>query len=195
MNSSENLRNALQVMYQTYDNVQKLMSYCITFAKESTKYRCFSDKFLRWKSDSYTAGWLTNSFILLFQNENSEDCESRNGWKKDAVYAMEICLGEKGKDNKPLIYLSKFEYYDINKWSEGCSPSNHWIFSHPTRIGDIMEHNENGDYRIGNPKSTNIQDKYWGLKKVTTRTISLFDITAENVNEKIFNEFDQLANM
>ncbi|OQC00354.1 MAG: hypothetical protein BWX78_01226 [Firmicutes bacterium ADurb.Bin099] len=195
MNSSENLKNALEVMYKTYDNVKKLMDYCISFAGEKTEYDCFSDKSLRWKTGVSPESWLTNSFILLFQNRNSKDCDSDNGWKNDSIYAMEICLGEKGKTNPPLIYLSRFEYHDINAWSKGCSTSDFWGFFNPIRRNDDMDFSEEGDFRVGVPKNQKSSDTYWGLKKVVTKTVDLFDITAENVGEKIFNEFDRLANI
>ncbi|WP_193767182.1 hypothetical protein [Lysinibacillus parviboronicapiens] len=38
----------------------------------------------------------------------------------------------------PCIHLSKFDYEDIEAWSEGCSPTHHWRFYYPIRNKDVM---------------------------------------------------------
>lgn len=195
MNSGENINNALQVIYKTYDNVKKLMEYCKTVADEKTDYISSVDKFLRRKSDNDTEAWLLNDFILLFQNEKSKDCESGNGWKNDPIYVMEICLGEKGKENIPLVYISKYEYLNINEWSEGCSPANHWVFYYPLRNEDYMIFEQKGEYNVITPKNEKCSNTYWGLKRIISKSISLFDITSDNVEENIFGEFDTLAHL
>lgn len=195
MNSGENIKNALKVIYQTYDNVQKLMEYTKTIAEEKTDYINSVPKFLRRKSDNATEAWLLNDFILLFQNAKNEDCESENGWKNAPVFVMEICLGEKESNNTPLLFLSKFEYFNINEWSEGCSPANHWAFYYPLRNEGYMDFQIKDDYKIVIPKNDKISKTYWGLKRAITKTISLFDITADNLKEKVFDEFDRLSNL
>lgn len=195
MNSSENIKNALNVIFKTYENVEKLMEYSKTIASERTSYISSVPRFLRRKSDNDTEAWLINDFILLFQNRNNEECESGNGWINGPLYVSEICLGEKGKDNIPLLYISKFEYNNINEWSEGCSPANHWVFYYPLRNGDYMNYETRGDYKIATPKNDKSSKTYWGLKKVTTRTIDLLEVTSDNLQEKIFGEFDKLAGM
>lgn len=194
MNSSENIKNALKVLFNTYDNVEKMMEYSKTIAAEKTNYVSSVSKFLRRKSDNDTEVWLLNDFILLFQNKNSEECVSGNGWRNDAVYVLEICLGEKKNDNIPLVYLSKFEYTNINEWSEGCSPANHWVFYFPLRNEGYMNFTTKDGYKISIPKNEKCSKTYWGLKKVTTKTIDLMEITSENLQEKIFGEFDKLTN-
>jgi hypothetical protein len=51
------------------------------------------------------------------------------------------------------------------------------------------------DYKIVTPKNDKISKTYWGLKRAITKTISLFDITADNLKEKVFDEFDRLSNL
>lgn len=195
MNSRENVKNALQVLFKTYDNVEKLMEYCKIVAAEKTNYVTSVPKFLRRKSDNDTVAWLLNDFILLFQNGNDGECESENGWRKGPIYVLEICLGEKGSENLPIIYLSKFEYHDLNSWSEGCSPANHWAFYFPLRYDQYMDFTIEGEYKIATPKNEKSSKTYWGLKKITTKSIDLFEVTSENLEEKIFGEFDKLADL
>lgn len=192
MNSGENIRNALQVLYKTYENVQKLMDYAKITAREVTDYQLMSPKALRWKSDNDPEGWLLNDFILLFQNSTDPDCESGNEWKAAPVYAMELFLGKKDSGDLPSIYLSKFEYDNINGWNEGCSPANHWVFYWPIRSGDKMNFSADGEYFIGVPKEEKVSLSYWGLKQVTFTRIDLMSVHSGNLKEKIFGTFDLL---
>lgn len=195
MSSSENIRNALQVLYKTYENVQKLINYTRIIAQEKTNYQIAAPKTLRWRSDNDTDGWLINDFILLFQNSADPDCESGNGWKNGPVYAMEICLGEKDCDYLPYLHLSKFEYQDMNGWSEGCSPSSHWVFYWPQWEEEYIDFVQKGDVWIGVVSDEKYSDKYWGLKKVTFFETDLMAVNSANLKEMIFGRFDSLRGM
>lgn len=195
MNSAENIRNALHIVYKTYENVEKLMQYTKVVSREKTDYCASVEKFLRRKSDNDTTAWLLNDFILIFQNSKDHDCKSENGWKDAPVYVMEIYLGDEeyAEDDFPAIYLSKFEYADMNSWSEGCSPANHWVFYYPLRYSDYMNFSITDDLTIAIPKNEKASKTYWGLKKVTTKKLDLFEVTSGNLEEKIFGAFDELA--
>lgn len=195
MSSGENIRNALQVLYKTYDNVQKLIDFTRMVAQEKTDYRLAAPKVLRWRSENETNGWLLSDFILLFQNIMDLDCESENGWKDAPIYAMEICLGDKDWDELPYIHLSKFEYDDINSWDEGCSPGDYWAFYWPLYDQQKMSFFDQGDYFIGVPKNEKYSDSYWGLKKVTYCEIDLMAVNSDNLKELIFNRFDLLRQL
>lgn len=195
MNSSENIKNAFKVIFKTYENVEKLMEYCKTIAAEKTDYISSVPKFLRRKSDNDTEAWLLNDFILLFQDKKNEECESGNGWRSGPLYVLEICLGEKGSNNIPLLYISKFDYERINEWSEGCSPANHWVFYYPLRNEDYMNFEVKGQYKIATPKSEKSSKTYWGLKKVISKAIDLIEVNSDNLQENIFGEFDKLAEL
>lgn len=189
--SALNIKNALEVISKTYENINKLMEYCKTVACEKTNYTPAVTKFLRYKSDLDCDGWLISDFILLFQNKADAKCQSGNNWLDGCVYVMEICLGE--DKILPTVFLSKFVYEDINSWSEGCSPANHWAFYYPIRRKDLMDiTNENG-YRISRPKNKKNSETYWGLKKAITSEIPLLDLNADNLQNKIFGEFDRLS--
>lgn len=191
MNSSENISNAVQVLYKTYENVQKLMEYCKAIASESD-YTCMINKFLRWKSDNDYNGWLLNDFILLFQKES--DNLFNNQWHDGSIYVMEIKLGDIDDALlKPKVYISKFTYDDIESWSEGCSVSNHGIFYWPLRNENLFVIKHNGDYVISQPKDEKTSDAFWGLKYVLTQSFELTSINVNNVKEKIFGAFDELS--
>ena len=197
MNSSKNIQNALHVLYKTYENVQKLMDYTKVVAQEKTDYKISSNKFLRYKSDNEPTAWLLNDFILLFQDNKDKECESKNGWKDAPVYVMEIYLGDEDydEDDLPAIYLSKFEYNDINEWYEGCSPADHWGFYWPLRSSEEMSFDSRENITIAIPKNEKASKTYWDLKKVTTKNLDLFEVTSENLKEKVFGTFDELSKL
>lgn len=192
MNSSENISNAVQVLYKTYENVQKLMEYCKAIAGESG-YTCIINRFLRWKSDNDYNGWLLNDFIVLFQKE-SDSFYKKNKWHDGPVYVMEIKLGDIDDALlNPTVYLSKFTYNDIKSWSEGCSVSSHAIFYWPLRNINLFSIEHNGEYGISRPKNEKTGDAFWGLKYVITQSFELTTINVNNVKDKIFGAFDELS--
>lgn len=193
MDSNKNIANAIQVLYKTYENVNKLMEYCKNIASDSG-YACMTDKFLRWKSDSDYSGWLVDDFILLFQKESDNLMD--NQWHDGAIYVMEICLGDVDDQNiLPTVYLSKFMYKDVRSWAEGCSVSNHWKFYWPLRSEDKFLIEEKGEYVYSSPKDTKASETYGGITQVIYDCVELTSINVNNVREKIFGTFDKLDNI
>lgn len=191
-NTGENIRNAVMVLYKTYENVYKLMEDCKRRAKEAG-YIVAVDKFLRWKSDGDSDGWLLNSFILLFQSEQDQECESGNGWRDGPIYAVEICLARKSEpDVLPELLISAFDYEDTNGWSEGCSPASYWVFQNPVHITEAFKGENRDGYTISIPTQKKYSDMYWGLKAAWTKRFLLTDITADNLKDKVFVTFDTL---
>lgn len=195
MSTGENIRNSLQVLYRTYENISKMMEQCKSIA-EDNGYLLMTDKFLRWKSDSNSDGWLLNSFILLFQRSSDPECTSGNHWRNGPVYTMEICLGLKSDlEALPEVLLSKFEYRNIMGWSEGCSPAHHWAFHqpvHPER-NKLFIMQQKGDFFASIPVNEKVSDTYWGLSQAIFSTVPLTDIKSSNLHDMIFGTFDKLA--
>lgn len=192
MNTAENIRNALQVLYKTYENVNYLMSDCRA-AAEDCGYFNASDKFLRVKSDRNTNAWLLNDFILLFQQVSDPDCPSGNGWKEGPLYTLEICLGvADDAEQLPTLFLSAFHYTTLDDWRAGCSPAEHWGFFDPVHQNGPFLVRQEGAYRIAQPATKTVQENYWDLVQVITRQIPLLEVTAENMRQQIFGTFDTL---
>lgn len=190
MNSAENIRNAFKVVNKTYENINKMMNYCKTIADEGKEYVISVPKFLRWKSDVDFDGWLINDFILLFQGKDDEELE--NEWRNGPIYVLDIDFNY---DDTPKVYISKFEYKNIENWSNGCSPANHSRFYWPVRNIDEFDCKEIDNYRIWTPKKAkeSVADNfYWGIKRAVSYTEELTDINADNIEEKIFDRFTWL---
>ena len=194
MNSvDENIRNAFIAVHITHENVNQLMEYCRTIANEKTNYKTVNGKFLKWQWNGNYYGWCIDDFILLFQRET--DAMLKNGWRDGTVYAMEIMLhNDENLEQLPTIYLSKFEYEDIASWEKGCSPSNHQHFYYPTKAKEDMDIQMNGEkIYSATPKMKETADQYYaGVRKVSFIQLPLMSVTAENVEEAIFGNFEKL---
>ena len=187
--TGRNVVNAFKVVYKTYENVQKLISYLQGQAIEMGKYICFSDKFLRWSSDRDIYGWAYSSFILVFQNTNDKELE--NGWREGSVYALEIDLHT---NDYAKINITKFDYADMSSWTKGLSPSAHWVFCHPLyEERQVIDYKYDGAQYEGKIKNEGKSSQYWGLQRVVGFSVPLTDITADNAYDKIFGGFDVLA--
>lgn len=182
---SENIKNAFSVVYNTLENVKKLMEYCDKVSESNGYYACTS-KFLRNNTDSSVGGWVYNKFFKIYQS--SEDEELENGWRNGAIYVLEINFEE-----EPLYYVSKFEYENIKEWQRGISPSAWWVFYFPTDISDNrIEFNKLDEiYTVGIPKGI-YKKSYWGLERTVFRSEDLIKVTSDNVNINIFGEFNKL---
>lgn len=195
MSTGDNIRNAVHVLYKTYASISKLMEQCKAEA-EGQGYILLSDKFLRWKSDSSSDGWLLNSMILVFQRREDPDCDSGNGWKDAPVYTMEVCLGLKDDPSYgPELVLSKFEYPSINDWHEGCSPADHWGFHQPIHPGKKFPFAvvEDGGFKVITPTSAKKAEGYWELRRAVSKGYPLVDVTSTNMIELVFGTFDRLT--
>lgn len=191
MNLAENIKNAFDVVRKTYENVDKLMKFCDSIANDCG-YEAVTDKFLRYKSDSYYGGWLIDSFIKLYQSKKDKVLE--NDWKDGPVFAMELNF-----EDIPTVYLSKFEYDNISDWSKGVSPTEYWGFSEPIDCqgSGFNERNLKGKdrYYVSKPATENIKNKYWGIERVVYTTLDLLQLNSNNILEKVFGEFDKLRNL
>jgi hypothetical protein len=191
MNLGENIKNAFEVVENTYSNIDKLMKFCDSIAVDYG-YDAVTPKFLRYKSDSDYGGWLINSFIKLYQTKT--DIVLENDWKDGPIFVMELNF-----QDKPTVYLSKFEYDDISEWSKGVSPRDYWGFSEPIDCegSDFKEKclDSNDEYYIAEPETENVKDKYWGVRRVIYTTFNLLQLDSNNISEKVFGEFDKLKNL
>lgn len=193
MNLGENIHNAVVVISKTYENIDKLINYCRNICEKETNYTNSVSKFLRYKSDNDYGGWMIDNFILLFQNKT--DRKLKNEWRNGPVFTMEINLAD---EDVPKVFLSKFEYENINSWDQGCSPANHWAFYWPLRREETMDYEEFSDYTVGKPKPSmeeKVAKDYWGLKRVVYMDKPLTEITSENIKKLIFESFDKLRDI
>ena len=188
MSLEDNINNAFSVVLKTYENIDKLMRFCDSIALDCN-YIPSTTNFLRYKSDADYNGWLTTSFIKLYQS--SKDKQLKNEWQDGPVFAMNIyMLGE------PVIYLAKYEFENISGWTHSYfSAAAHWLFADPIHskqngflIDALKEHE--GCF-VSQPVKAQ-KEKYWKLVRVVYTKICLTQVTSDNVNSLIFGGFDTL---
>lgn len=189
--TSTNIYNAFYVVKKTYDNIHKLMEYCGANGQTESHYVQAVPKFLRYKSDNDVQGWFIKNFIMLFQDV--QDPELENGWRNGSVYILEIELYDEEGTDLPLVHLSKYDYKDIENWSAGCSPTNHWRFSDPRHNHDALHIKEKDAYLYATAKNMETCDQnYWGLRTIRSTHFSLLDLASNNAIEKVFGGFEKL---
>lgn len=191
MNTGENIRNALHVLYKTYENIDKLLNDCQAAATDCGYYQpC--PKFLNWSiSKKIPLSWLINDFIVLFQHNNTPDGFNENGWKKAPVYVLEICLGlEDDISQLPTLYLSQFCYSDSIDWKTLCRDFAN--FYDPIHADDNDFQRTNDIPRTTYLTTTEAKKIYNGLDHVVTIEIPLLELNADNMREKIFGSFELL---
>lgn len=188
MNLNENIKNAVLVLNNTYESIEKLMKYCDYIANEH-KYISVTDKFLRYKSDRNVYGWFPKSFIKLYQHDDDKS-SFESDWRDGPVYVLEVNL-----EVSPCIKLGKFSYENMETWGSKVSPSEHWGFSVPMNqdiegtIKSTIDITKNITKVLF---ETEIGEKYWNLNQVTYSEVSLDLITNESVNDYVFGRFELL---
>ena len=130
MNSNEtgkNIANAFNVVYKTYENVKKLISFLKSQAEIENSYiKCFSSEFMRWRSDNDIYGWAYSSISLAFQSV--DDIEYENSlWREGPIYVVEIDLCS--VDNDAVLHIARFDYDSTNFKKENplLSYGDHWF--------------------------------------------------------------------
>ncbi len=193
--TTKNIANAFLVVRETYSNLDKLFSAIDSECIKNGYINILKDQrsFLRWKSDNHTYGWLTNSFIKLYQkndspkkNEKSESDELR---KDNYIYALDFNF-----DISPIVKIAKFSF-STDSWTKSPTVSQHFVFYWPLKKNNTNEFEFSSYNNINKsiPKNNEaILKKYRKLKNVEFKEISLTDITSENFIEIIFKEFDKL---
>lgn len=190
--TGRNIVNAFKVVRKTYENIEKFLADLDNVADKEGYYP-ISLRFLRWRSDQNSEGWLIGSFVKVYQSKKDPDQDNKTGLKDGPVYAVEIDLLE---EKSPLIYLSKFVYdFKNHDWDGYVAVSEHWGFYYPVRNKDEFNMENKGEYVESKPKSQKIADNYWGLVEVVFKKIELVDVDSpEKIKSLIIDEFKTLKN-
>ncbi|HBI02431.1 MAG TPA: hypothetical protein DDY49_00180, partial [Paenibacillaceae bacterium] len=79
-NIGANIRNAVKVLQQTYENINRLFNTMDTVGSEEG-YLSITPRFLRWKSDVEPSGWFIKDFIKLYQRDEDPELDNDSGLK------------------------------------------------------------------------------------------------------------------
>ena len=168
------IKNAAAVIRKTHENVDKFLTQCKNLAKnDGSNYELLTEKFLRWSSDVYPAAWMTSGFILLFKRKDNAT---------NTVYGIEVDIWA------ACVVVTKYTYADAFNYSARISPADFWKYDEPLWK---FENDNKGDYTFMKITS----DNKYNLNSVIFTEIPLSEITADNVAEKIFGTFENLATL
>lgn len=191
---NEETIKAFRLVQEAHKNVQAFISRCITLAQEKGEFELApitgNNTFLRWSSDRNSDAWLYYSFIVVFQR--CQDSKLNNGYRNGALYVLELNFAD---FNIPMANVARYDYDNIpENWSANpISPRDHWVFYDPLYYTDIIEYPE---YESGELYCGAVDEplaRYWGLKRVMGYEIPLAEMTNNNIYEKIFGTFKELA--
>lgn len=180
-NISVNVKNAVTILRETYSNLTELFNEMDRVAEEEG-FVSMTPKFLRWRSDANYNGWLTSSFIKVYQYDDGASLPLE-GLQEGPVYAVEVNLDD--WEAGAMICLLKYEF-DLSQWSRLPGVSEHWIFYHPL----YEEKHFNHDYQNEIWSITindDVKEKYWGFQQGKAKELLLHTInTTEDVRTNIF---------
>ncbi len=176
----DNIRNAMQIVRKTHENIDKLMTLTKNIAKSSkVNYKLLTEKFLRYSSDTNYYGWTFGVFALLFK---------RNDDAQNIFYVMEIDL------DSSIVNVAKYIYDAPIDFGKYISPADWTKYGEPLRndSGNFI-YEPTCDFKKSKPKSADVSKKYLGLDYALFAEFPLSDIKADNVKEKVFGTFDKFA--
>ncbi|PLR79794.1 hypothetical protein CVD25_22835 [Bacillus canaveralius] len=179
----ENISTAVNILRKTYENLNLLFSEMDVIA-EKEGFVSLTPKFLRWKSDSATNGWLTSNFIKLYQIENQTSILNLPEVREGYVYCVEVDLeSDKGY---PVISLAKLSY-DFSQWTRVPSVSDHWIFNDIFHNYNNFIIDEKDSVWTSKPNKKSVK-KYWGLQSAIGMGYPLVHVSSsESIRTEIFD--------
>lgn len=129
-NLGQNITLATNILQKTYENLNLLFVEMDRVGEEEG-FMSLTPKFLRWKSESNTNGWLISNFIKLYQLQENSSVPHLSDLRTGDIYCVEVSLNN-GMEDYPEITLARFTY-DYDFWTKMPSVSDHWIFFYPFR--------------------------------------------------------------
>jgi hypothetical protein len=192
-NIGQNITNAFTVVLKTYENLEKFWVDLDETAMHSS-YVSITPKFIRWKSDSNSAGWLTGNFIKLYQSASDPLIDDIEGLRNGPIYGVEVAFMEK-EDLIPMISVAKYDYEasDLSKWGKLPSVSDHWGFHYPLHNKQLFTIESKGEFTSSIPKSNKTSKDYWNLIMVTYYRTELVPMQSkETIRRNIIDGFDRI---
>ncbi|CAH2714766.1 hypothetical protein BACCIP111895_01942 [Neobacillus rhizosphaerae] len=112
-NLGQNISTAVEVLIETYKNLDSFFVELDRIGEEEG-FLTLTPRFMRWKSDSDPAGWLTSNFIKLYQLEKDPDFSNNLGLKSGSLFGVEVDLLT---NEYPVISLIRYTF-DYSHWTK-----------------------------------------------------------------------------
>ena len=171
------IKRAFDIAVETHENIAKLIKRCKSLCRESGYEHLKKGRerdFITWFDMIEPRSWSTRWFILPFRRKDSE---------KKAVYVMEINL------YFPRVTVGKFVY----EYTLDYSNIDRDIDSYSLPVDEYRDEYLYEEIN-GFTKATLRANKSWA-NCIWFTEFPLSEITADNIQEKIFGTFDKLAEL
>ncbi|HHP1052984.1 hypothetical protein [Bacillus cereus group sp. BfR-BA-01354] len=188
-NLGQNITLATNILQKTYENLNLLFVEMDRVGEEEG-FMSLTPKFLRWKSESNTNGWLISNFIKLYQLQENSSVPHLSDLRTGDIYCVEVSLNN-GMEDYPEITLARFTY-DYDFWTKMPSVSDHWIFFYPFRDENNFKIQEKNGIWTTTPYAKS-RRKYWGIQQGIAQVIPLLQVTSpETIRSEIFKVLSEL---
>ncbi|UOK49046.1 hypothetical protein KU891_27215 (plasmid) [Bacillus tropicus] len=188
-NLGQNITLATNILQKTYENLNLLFVEMDRVGEEEG-FMSLTPKFLRWKSESNTNGWLISNFIKLYQLQENSSVPHLSDLRTGDIYCVEVSLNN-GMEDYPEITLARFTY-DYDFWTKMPSVSDHWIFFYPFRDENNFKIQEKNGIWTTTPYAKS-RKKYWGIQQGIAQVIPLLQVTSpETIRSEIFKVLSEL---
>lgn len=182
-NTGKNIANAGKVIFETCENVEKLLAFLNEQAREKSGYIPCTPKPLRLRGNSE----FNDEALLVFQRKQD----------KKSVYIIDISLWDNDvEDDEAKAYISKFEYANpVSFNNKPISRGDFYQFSAPiSKVDEITDLKFDAEHYEGLVRDKDQADEdYRGLRRVIGFAIPLTSITADEAHKMIFGGFDMLV--
>src|SRR5690606_7199949 len=137
-------------------------------------------KYMRYKSDTDTTGWMTTNFIKLYV-KTDKILESIEDIRDLDWYGIMVDLTDDDENVIPIVSVIRYQY-DQSHWSRLPAVSDHWIFWSPFYEGDYTIIREDNKWHID--AKGKAKKKHNGFEKLAAIDVPLFDLKSpEDVRE------------
>lgn len=184
----ESIIQATKLLRETYKNLNILFQELDRVGEEEG-YATITPRYMRYKSDTDTTGWLTTNFIKLYVKSEKVP-ESIEDIRDSAWYGVMIDLTDDDHQEIPVVSVIRYEF-DQSYWKRLPVVSDHWTFWSPFNEGEYAIGGDDRRWTIdSNGKG---KKKHSGFEKLIATDVPLFDLkNPEDVRLKIFYEFEKL---
>lgn len=185
----ESIVQATKILRETYKNLSVLFQELDRVGEEEG-YVTINPRFMRYKSDNDTTGWLTTNFIKLYVKsevipEYIEDIRELP-W-----YGVMVDLTDDFDVEFPIVSVIKYQF-NQSYWNRLPSVSDHWTFWSPFSGGEFSISGDDNEWKVDS--NNKAMKRHSGFEKLVAKDIPLFDLKApDDLREKIFGEFEKLS--
>ncbi|MDN3451840.1 hypothetical protein QMA09_16745 [Planococcus sp. APC 3906] len=187
-NKGESIIQATNLLKETYGNLSILFQELDRVGEEEG-YMTITPRFMRYKSDTDTTGWLTTNFIKIYVKSSTMP-SSIEDIRELPWYGVMVDLTDDGEEKIPMLSIIRYKF-DQSHWNRLPAVSDHWTFWSPFYEEEFDIFHEGNKWTVSSKGQA--KKKHSGFEKLKAIDIPLFDVKSpEDIRLKIFGELEKL---